>query len=157
MSWLWLTFPSGWAETDDSFQKQLWRNVPRLIIKEEKFETMVSRNHDCSVAVDAPLLCPHYWYLSGLYHRLSCGSSLEDWQYILLVFNFQGSGIEGRRRGNKGWDGWMASATPWTWVWANSSRQWRTGKPGMLQSMRSQRVGHHLNEQQINICLINKK
>ena len=29
-------------------------------------------------------------------------------------------------------DGWMASPTQWTWVWANSGRQWRTGKPGML-------------------------
>ena len=33
------------------------------------------------------------------------------------------------------WHGWMASSTQWTWVWANSGRQWRTGKPGMLQSM----------------------
>ena len=39
---------------------------------------------------------------------------------------------EGRRsRGQKGWDRWMASPTRWTWVWANSSRQWRTGKPGV--------------------------
>ena len=29
---------------------------------------------------------------------------------------------------NRGWDGWMASLTPWTWVWANSRRLWRTGK-----------------------------
>ena len=50
--------------------------------------------------------------------------------------NMQGK-IEGRRRrGNRGWDGWMASVTQWTWVWANSGRQWRTGKPGVLQSMR---------------------
>ena len=44
---------------------------------------------------------------------------------------------------NRGWDGWMASPTQWTWVWANSRRWWRTGKPGMLHSMRSQRVGHN--------------
>ena len=37
--------------------------------------------------------------------------------------------------GDRGWDGWMASLTQWTWVWANSGRQWRTGKPGVLQSM----------------------
>ena len=44
--------------------------------------------------------------------------------------------IEGRRRrGRRGWDGWMASPTQWTWVWANFGRWWRTGKPGMLQSM----------------------
>ena len=34
--------------------------------------------------------------------------------------------------GNRGWDGWMASLTQWTWVWANYGRWWRTGKPGVL-------------------------
>ena len=43
---------------------------------------------------------------------------------------------------NREWDGWMASETWWTWVWV-SSRSWCwTGKPGMLQSMGSQRVRH---------------
>ena len=51
--------------------------------------------------------------------------------------------IEGRREeDNRGWDGWMASLTQWTWVWASSRRWWRTGKSGMLQSMGSQRVRH---------------
>ena len=45
-------------------------------------------------------------------------------------------------KGMTGWDGWMVSLTRWTWVWASSRRWWRTGKPGMLQSMASQRVGH---------------
>ena len=39
---------------------------------------------------------------------------------------------------DRGWDGWMASLTQWTWVWASSGRWWRIGKPGMLQSMESQ-------------------
>ena len=39
--------------------------------------------------------------------------------------------------------GWQ-SPTQWTWVWANSGRWWRTRKPGMLQSMGSQRVGQDL-------------
>ena len=43
--------------------------------------------------------------------------------------------IEGKRRGRLGWDGWMASLTEWTWVWANSGSWWWTGKPGLLQSM----------------------
>ena len=43
----------------------------------------------------------------------------------------------GEERGNSGWDSWMASSTQWTRVWANSGRRWRTGKPGVLQSMRS--------------------
>ena len=43
--------------------------------------------------------------------------------------------------GKKGWDGWMASPTRRTWVWVTSGSWWRTGKPGMLQSMGFQRVG----------------
>ena len=43
---------------------------------------------------------------------------------------------------NKEWDGWIASLTRWTWVWASSRSWWWTGKPGVLQSMGSQRVGH---------------
>ena len=58
--------------------------------------------------------------------------------------------IEGRRRrGNREWDGWMASPTQWTWVWANSGRQWRTWKPGVRQSMGLQRAGHDwMNKEQ---------
>ena len=43
---------------------------------------------------------------------------------------------------DRGRDGWMASPTQCTWVWANSARWWRTGKPGVLQPMGSQRVRH---------------
>ena len=43
---------------------------------------------------------------------------------------------------DRGWDGWMASLTHWTWVWASSGSWWWTGKPGVLQSMGSPRVGH---------------
>ena len=54
-------------------------------------------------------------------------------------------------------DGWMVSPTQWTWVWTNSGRWWRTGKPGVLQSMELQRVRHDLaNEQQqtFSKCLL---
>ena len=50
-----------------------------------------------------------------------------------------GAGGEGDDRG---WDGWMASPTWWTWVWVNSRSWWWTGRPGVLQFMESQRVGH---------------
>ena len=48
----------------------------------------------------------------------------------------------GGEGGNRGGDGWMASLTQWTWVWANSGVYWRTVKPGVLQFMGSRRVGH---------------
>ena len=44
---------------------------------------------------------------------------------------------------DRGRDGWMASPTRWTWVWVSSWSWWWTGKPGMLQSMGSQRVRHN--------------
>ena len=44
---------------------------------------------------------------------------------------------------NRGWDGWMASPTQWTWVWVNSRSWWWTGRPDVLRFMRSQRVGHN--------------
>ena len=38
-------------------------------------------------------------------------------------------------KGVTGWDGWMASLTWWTWIWAGLGSWSRTGKPGVLQSM----------------------
>ena len=49
----------------------------------------------------------------------------------------------GREGDNRGWDGWMASPTQWTWVWVSSRSWWWTGRPGMLQSLRLQRVGYN--------------
>ena len=43
----------------------------------------------------------------------------------------------------RGWDGWMASPTRWTWVWVNSGSWWWTGRPGVLQFMGSRRIGHN--------------
>ena len=50
-----------------------------------------------------------------------------------------GAGGEGDDRG---WDGWMALPTRWTWVWVNSGSWWWTGRSGVLRFMGSQRVRH---------------
>ena len=64
----------------------------------------------------------------------------------------------GGGRGDRGWDGWMTSPTQCTWVWVNSRWLWRTGKPGMLQSMGSKKVGHNLVTEQLQLlhphCII---
>ena len=51
-------------------------------------------------------------------------------------------GKAGGEGDDRGWDGWMASPTQWTWVWVNSGSWWWTGRPGVLQPMGSQRAGH---------------
>ena len=55
---------------------------------------------------------------------------------------WEGLGAEGKGD-DRGWDGWMASPTRWAWVWVSSGSLWQTGRPGMLQFMGSQRVGHN--------------
>ena len=63
-----------------------------------------------------------------------------------------GAGGEGD---NRGWDGWMASPTQWTWVWVNSKSWWWTGRPGVLWFMGLQRVGHNwATELILIICYI---
>ena len=43
--------------------------------------------------------------------------------------------LEAGEGDDRGWDGWKASWTPWTWIWVSSWSWWCTGKPGVLQSM----------------------
>ena len=50
--------------------------------------------------------------------------------------------LKTREGDDRGWDGWRALPSRWTWVWVNSGSWWWTGRPGMLQFMESQRVGH---------------
>ena len=59
----------------------------------------------------------------------------KDWCWEGL-----GAGGEGDA---KGWDGWMASLTRWTWVSVNSGSWWWTGRSGVLRFMGSWRVGHN--------------
>ena len=67
-----------------------------------------------------------YWSTSTLWKRLWCWEGLG----------------EGGEEEDRGWDGWMASWTRWTWVWVNSGSWWWTGRPGVLWFMGSQRVRH---------------
>ena len=50
---------------------------------------------------------------------------------------WEGLGAEGEGDG-RGWDGWMASLTWWTWVWVNSGSWWWIGRPGVLRFRGSQ-------------------
>ena len=68
-------------------------------------------------------------------HLMRWADSLK--KTLILERSKAGGEGDDRRR-----DCWMASLIQWTWVWANSGRWWRTGKPGVLQSMGWQRVRH---------------
>ena len=76
--------------------------------------------------------------LLELGHTKDLGEDLS-WQIESILWRSQGAGGEGD---NRGWDGWTASPTQWTWVSVNSRSWWWIGRPGMLQSMGLHRVRH---------------
>ena len=75
---------------------------------------------------------------TSILHMVTSCEELTHWKR-LWCWEGLGAGGKGDDRGR---DGWMASPTRWTWVRVNSGRWWWTGRPGMLQFMGSQRVGH---------------
>ena len=77
------------------------------------------------------------WSWNSSTSATSC-EELTHWKR-LWCWEGLGAGGEGDDRG---WDGWVASPTRWTWVWVNSGSWWWTGRPGVLQFMGLQRVGH---------------
>ena len=80
------------------------------------------------------LLWRHFVHVVNIYNQL-----WRSWRYD--SFNDFGLGAGGKGD-DRGWDGWMASPTQWTWVWVNSGSWWWTGRPGVLQFMGLQRVRH---------------
>ena len=75
------------------------------------------------------------------FQKPTLATSCEELTHWKRLWCWEGlrAGGEGNARG---WDGWMASLTQWTWVWVNSGSWWWTGRPGVLWFMGSQRVGH---------------
>ena len=84
-------------------------------------------------------------------------TSCEELTHWKRLWCWEGLGAGGERD-NRGWDGWMASLTRWTWVWVNSGSWWWTGRPGLLRFTGSQRVGHdwanELNWTELTACLL---
>ena len=78
-------------------------------------------------AADIPVLWPATWCKELTHWK-------RPWCWERLKAGGEGD--------DRGWRGWMASPIQWTWVWVGSRSWWWTGKPGMLQSMGLQRVGH---------------
>ena len=68
-------------------------------------------------------------------------TSCEELTHWKRLWCWEGLGAGGEGD-DRGWDGWMASSTRWTWVWVDSGSWWWTGRPGVLRFMGLQRVRH---------------
>ena len=111
----------------DAFQLWGWRRLLRVPWTARRFNQSILKEISPGYSLEGLMLKLKLQYFGHLMQRID---SLEK---TLML-----GGIGGRRRRGL----WMASPTQWTWVWVNSGSWWWTGRPGVLQFMGSQRVGH---------------
>jgi len=116
----------------DAFELWCWRRLLRVPWTARKSNQSILKEISPEYSWEGLMLKLKLQYFSQLIWRTD---SLEKtWCWERLEVGGEGD--------NRGWDGWIASP-PWrTWVWASSRSWWWTGKPGVLQSMGSQRVRH---------------
>ena len=117
----------------DAFELWCWRRLLRVPWTARRSNQSILQEISPGCSLEGMMLKLKLQYFGHLMRRVG---SLEK----ILMLGGTGVGGEGDDRG---WDGWMASLTQWTWVWVNSGSWWWTGRPGMLQFMGSQRVRHN--------------
>ena len=99
--------------------------------------------------LESPLDCKEIQPVLGVHWKDGCwgwnssalATSCKELTHWKRPWCWEGLGAGGEGE-DRGWDGWMASPTRWTWVWVNSGSWWWTGRPDVLQFMGSQRIGH---------------
>ena len=117
----------------DAFELWCWRRLLRVSWIERRSNQSIKRKSILYI----------YWKdWCWSWNSSTLATSCEELTHWKRPGCWEGLGTGGEGD-DRGWDGWMASPIRWTWVLANSGRWWKTGKPGMLQSMGSQLVGHN--------------
>ena len=116
----------------DAFELWCWRRLLRVPWTARRSNQSILKEISPEYSLEGLMLKLKLQYFDHLMWR---ADSLEK---TLMLGN-----IEGRRRDDRGCDGWMASPMRWTWVWVGFRSWWWTGKTGMLQSIGSQRVWHN--------------
>ena len=117
----------------DAFELWCWRRLLRVPWTARRSNQSILKEISPECSLEGLMLKLKLQYFDHLMWRA------DSFEKTLMLGKIEGR----RKRGhNRGWDGWMASLTQWTWVRVNSASWWGTGRPGMLQSMGSQRVRH---------------
>ena len=116
----------------DAFEPWCWRRLLRVPWTAGRYNLSILKEISPECSLEGRMLKLKLQYFGHLMWRA------DSFEKTLMLGKIRAGG-EGDDRG---WDGWMASLTQWTWVWVYSGRWWWTGKPVVLQSMGSQRVGH---------------
>ena len=116
----------------DAFELRCWRRLFRVPWTARRCNQSILKEVSPEYSLKGLMLKPKLWSFGHLMQRTD---SLEK-TLMLGKIKGRGDGDDG------GWGGWTASPTQWTWIWVSSGSWWWTGRPGLLQSMGSQRVGH---------------
>ena len=116
----------------DAFEPCCWRRLLQVPWTTRRSKQSILRETSPEYSLEGLMLKLKLQYYGHLMWRT------DSFEKTLMLGKIE----DGRRRDNRGWDGWMASPTWWTWAWVSSAGWWWTGKPGMLQSVGSQRVRH---------------
>ena len=116
----------------DAFELWCWRRLLRVPWTARRSNRSILKEISPGSSLEAMMLRLKLQYFGHLMWRADSFEKTWCWERLKV-------GGEGDDRG---WDGWMASPTRWTWVWVNSGSWWWTGRPGVLRFMGSQRVGH---------------
>ena len=120
----------------DAFELWCWRKLLRVPWTARRSNQSILKKIGPRCSLERLMLKLKLQYFGHLMQRA------DSFEKTLML-----GGIGGREGDDRGWDGWMASLTQWTWVWVNSGSWWWTGRPGVLQSIGSQRVGLNWTEQ----------
>ena len=113
----------------EAFELQCWRRLLRVPWTTRRSNQSILKEINPGYSLERLMLKLKLQYFS---HPMQRTDSLEK---TLMLGMIEGD--------DRGWDGWIASPTQWTWGWVNSGSWWWTGRPGVLQSTGSQRVGHN--------------
>ena len=115
----------------DAFELWCWRPLLRVPWTARRSNQSILKETSPGCPLEEMMLKLKLQYFGHLMWRA------DLFENTLMLGRTEG----GRRRYDRGWDGWMASPTQWTWVWVDSGSWWWTGRPVLWFTV-SQRVGH---------------
>ena len=110
-------------------------------VGEDSWESLGLQGDPTSPSWRRPVLGVYWKDWCWGWNSNTLATSCEELTHWKRPWCWEGLGAGGEGD-DRGWDGWRASLTRWTWVWVNSRSWWWTGRPGVLRFMGSQRVGH---------------
>ena len=120
-----LDHKEGWAPKSWCFWTWCWRRLLRVPWTARRSNQSILKEINPEDSLEVLMLKLKLQYFDHLLWRADSLEKTLSWKRVRAR----------GEAGDRGWDGWLASPTQWVWVWVNSGRWWRTGKPGVLLSV----------------------